>query len=392
MRYRLALAALCLAASTSAQRLVAHDPFGGLMAETQPPDTIVPAPNPPFPVYPTVPVLPPPPAVAAGDATSNTITGITWFTNGMVLASMPSPSFPPAGPVLPPFPIAPPVLALLGGPVSGIALDPVAGILWLTSGGPIVGVAPVPGTPVVVPPFALAFPTGILAGLEWDGLTGTLLAVDIGAVTYTFFPGGAMAAPPIVPPMVLPAPIGDVAIDKSGVANPAGVRSIWITGGPLYVDVMLAMGPIPTGVGPGSGLAYLPRPASAPPLGACPCGPLFVPAWGTTGPMTAGNGAFALTLGGLPPGQIALFAFDFAFNPAFPMINGVGCPLGLVIGSATMAVGAAFANPAGVAISPFGLPPIPGLGPIYEQTFTLCPADPAGFVLAPMLQLAAGGT
>ena len=386
--------ALAVVTTASAQRLIAYDPFAGLLAETQQPSAIFPGPSPPLPVYPSAPALPPPlPGVpAAGDATTNTITGVTWFTNGVVLASMPTPSFPPAGPIVPPFAIAPGVLAAIGGPATGIALDPVLGIMWLTAApGMVIGVAPIPGTPVVMPPFFPGFAMAPTAGLEWDGITGTLLSVDIAGTVYRYFPGGAPFGPPLVPIGLPPGPVGDVAIDKSGVLNVALLRPIYVSAGPMVMDVTFPSPALPHGVGLAGGLAYLARPASSPPVGACPCGPL-TPVWSTSGPMTAGNAGFAIGLGGLPPGSLALFALDFAFNPVFPMINVSGCPLGLVVPSGTMVTALGFANAVGVATFPLPLFAPPGFGPIYEQSFTLCPFDLAGFTVAPLLQLAAGGT
>jgi hypothetical protein len=394
MRSRFFAAIALLAATAAAQRVVAFDPFAGTLAEDQPPNTILPAPTPPAPVYPAAPLLPPPPLAvpATADATTNTVTGITWYTNGVLLAQMPSPSFPPTGPVLPPFPIAPAVLALIGGAATGIAIDPIAGILWLTGvPGIVVGVAPAPGTPVLVPPFPIPFPTGPIAGLDWDGISGTLLAVDVAGVVYRFFPTGVPFAPPVFPLVAPPAPAGDVAIDKSGAVNAAGLRAIWVSFGPAATDVTIAAPFFPLGVGAAAGLAYLPRPASNPPVGSCPCGAM-TPVWGTSGPMTAGNGAFAVKLGGLPPGNLVLFAYDFVFNPLYPLINLSGCPLGLLVPSGTMVTVIGFAGPTGVATNGLPLFAPPGFGPIYEQSFTLCSADPAGFVVAPLLRLSAGGT
>lgn len=65
--------------------------------------------------------------------------------------------------------------------------------------GIVVGVAPVPGTPIIVPPFVIPFPVGAIAGLEWDGATGSLWAVSVGGIAYNFFPGGFPAGPPVAP-------------------------------------------------------------------------------------------------------------------------------------------------------------------------------------------------
>jgi hypothetical protein len=108
--------------------------------------------------------------------------------------------------------------------------------------------------------------------------------------------------------------------------------------------------------------------------------------------MTAGNLGFGLAVTGLPAGQLVVYAFDFAFNPAFPMVNTSGCGLGMFFGSPTLVTGAAFAGPTGTATYGLPLAVPPGFGPIYSQSATLCPADPAGFVLNPMQLIMSCGT
>ncbi|MGE3172747.1 MAG: hypothetical protein AB7O97_08975 [Planctomycetota bacterium] len=390
------LAALSFAAAAPAQHLVVYDPIPGtgMMHELQPPSPLLPAPIPPTIAYPIVPLLPAAgPAVAPpGDATYDGLANAIWFTDGALLASMPSPSFPLAGPAIPPFPIAPPVLAALGGPVTGIAIDPIAGILWVTSfPGVVAGIAPVPGTPIVVPPFPLAFPTGPISGLEWDGLTGTLLACDIVGLVYPFVPGGFPAGPPIGPSPVVPPPVGDVAIDKTGALNAAGVRSIYICGGPAVDDLTLPPLPLPTPTPFPTGLAFLPLPANNMPGGTCPCAGV-APAFSVAAPMVAGNPGFGLTIGGLPPGTPALMAYDAAFNPLFPLINVTGCGLGLLPGTVTLVSFFTLAGPGGVAVWPLPLTFLPpGLGPVYAQGLIPCTADPAGFTLTTTQQVSVCG-
>lgn len=388
-------AVLALACFANAQRLNAYGPLPGLIAELQPANPMTGVASPPLLVYPLAPVLPPAPAfmVPAGDSTFNGITGLNLYTNGLMVASMPTPNYPPLAPPFPVLPIGAAVLGAIGGPVTGMAIDPIAGILWLVSApGIVVGVAPLPGTPILVPPMPIPFPTGPIVGLDWDGMTGTLLAVDITATVFTFFPGGPPALAPIVPPVPPPGMPGDVAIDKTGMLNAAGARARYVAVGPGCYDVTL---PVPVffplgAAGPATGLAFQAYPARSLPYGGCACGPML-PVAGTTGPMTAGNLGFGLTLGGLPAGALALFGLDFVFAPGFPVINALGCPLGLVLGSPTLVAGIAFASPAGVATYGLPLAVPPGFGPLYTQAFTLCPLDPAGFVVAPMQQVVASG-
>lgn len=180
--------------------------------------------NPPIIAYPTAPILPPPfPGIPApGDSTFDNALGVHWFTDGALLAPMPSPSVPLLAPLPAPMPIAPAAIGAIAGPVTGIAMDPAAGVMFMTSVPSIVvGVAPVPGMPVVVPPFPIPFPAGPIAGLEWDGATGSLWAVSVGGVAYNFFPGGAPAGPPM--PSAVPVP-GPVAMFPVSLATaPVGV-------------------------------------------------------------------------------------------------------------------------------------------------------------------------
>ena len=388
-------AVLALACFANAQRLNAYGPLPGMFAEVQPVNPLTGAPSPPLLVYPAIPPLPPAPAfvVPPGDSTFDGIAGVNVYTNGILFASTPTPNYPPLGPLFPPAPIGPAALAAIGGPVTGMAINPIAGILWLVSApGIVVGTAPVPGTPILFPPFPIPFPTGPIVGLDWDGMTGTLLAVDVTATVFTFFPGGPPALPPIVPPVPPPGIPGDVAIDKTGMLNAAAMRPRYVAVGPACYDVTLPvplffpLGPVP----PAVGLAFQEYPAQSLPFGGCACGAML-PVVGTTGPMTAGNLGFGLTLGAVAPGSLVLFGLDFVFNPAFPLINLLGCPLGLVLGSPTLVAGLTFANAAGVATYGLPLAVPPGFGPLYTQAFTLCPLDPAGFIVAPMQQVVASG-
>jgi hypothetical protein len=394
LRTRSFLPALLLAQLAMAQRVTTYDPLGPGFAESQPPTALLPAPLPPLFFYPPAPLLPPAPALAAppGDSTFNDVTGLNLYTNGLLVAVSPTPNYPPAGPLLPPFAIAPPVIGAIGGPATGIAIDPAAGILWLVSGpGIVIGVAPVPAMPILVPPFPVPFPTGPITGLEWDGMTGQLLACDIAGIVYPFFPPGVPAGPPFPPPF-LPGPAGDVAIDKSGQLNAAAVRPVYVVLGPMILDVSFpAAIPFPSAMPMPVGLAYQPYAASNMPGVTCACVPLTGPTLFAPGPMTAGNLAYGIGVGGVAPGQFVLFGFDFGFNPAFPFLNLLGCGIGFWIPSPTLVTGAAFANAAGNALFalPLGVPP--GFGPIYNQNFTFCAADPAGFVATPMQSIWASG-
>lgn len=384
-------AAIATLSAAPAQQLLAYDPFAGIITENQLWTAMLPFPGAPTNAYPAVPMPVIGPAIVPmpGDNTFDGTTGLHWLCSGAMLAAQPTPLYPPTAPPVAPFPIAPAVVAALGGFITGIAIDPAAGIMWLA--GPVgmfAGVAPIPGTPVIVPPFPLAFAIPPIAGLDWDGLTGTLYAVDIGGVVHPFLPGGFPAGPPIATPFPFFGPITGIAVDKSGQLNPVAARPIYVTDGVMVIDVTLPLpAPFPPGPPMNVGIAYLPAPASNPPGPgvACAC-PTFAagPVQTTRGPMVAGNAGWGIGVGGIPAGQPVLFGFDFFFDPTWPMINGVGCPLGFLLGSPTLVTLIGFADAAGNAVYPFPLPAFPGFGAIYNQNFTFCPADPAGFVVTPM--------
>lgn len=391
----LGVAVVTTVGTASAQRLLTYDPFGGGVAELQPPDPVLPGPNPPILGYATVPVLPPPGggAPAPGDSTYDNVGGLHWFTNGMILAAMPSPSVPPSVPVPAPMPIPPAVMAAIGGPVTGIAIDPAAGVMFLTSiPGMVIGVAPVPGMPVLVPPFAIPFPGGPIAGLEWDGATGSLWAVDVGSVAFNFLPGGAPIAPPL-PPVVPPVgPIGDIAIDKMGKFNPTGVRPLYVTGGGMVYD-MTDPGGVPFPSGPvAEGLAFVNHPVQVGPFGGCATCPTLPggPTNFIAGPQTSGNAAWGVGMGGLLPATPCVFGFDVVYNPLFPTINVVGCPLGLTL-SPSLLLFVAVSDAVGDATFPVSLAGVPVGLTLYNQGFAFCSADPTGFVFSPFRSLTIGG-
>ncbi|MFO1031314.1 MAG: hypothetical protein U1F60_09555 [Planctomycetota bacterium] len=377
-----------LANEAAAQRLISYDPATGAMAELQPPTVFLPVPNPPLVGYPSVPILPAM-AVMAGDATFNNRSGVTWFTNGGILAAMPSPTFPPlVMPAPPVIPIPAAVLAAIGGPVSGIAIDPAANIMFLVSApGIVIGVAPIPGMPILVPAFPIGMLTGPISGLEWDGITGSLWAVDVAGFAYNFLVGGAPLAPPLPPVLPLPAPAGDIAIDKLATINPAGQRPLYISSGPIVFDTRDPTG-VPFPSGPvANGLAFMNHPGATPPAGACVCPAFFTPTNFTTSVMSSGNGAWGIGMTGLQPFGLAIFGFDPVFNPGFPMINGVGCPFGLTAPAIVLATADAFGN----ITAPISLALVPIGAGIYNQNAAVCPTDPLGYVLTPMQSLVAGG-
>lgn len=388
-----ASAATLFTCAAAAQRVAAYDPTIGMVNECQPASILFPAPVPPLLFYPQVPPLPPM-APPAGDSTFDNTLGHHWFTNGAILAAQPTPMFPPLAPIPAAMPIPLPVLAAIGGgPVTGIAIDSVAGIMFLIGmPGITIGVAPVPGMPVLVPPFPLPFPAGPITGLEWDSVTGTLYACDMAGFTYNYFPGGLPAAPPLPPPFPLGPMATDVALDRTMALNAFGFRSLYVLAGPAYFDVN-DPAPVPQPVGPpmGQGLAFMNHPATNMPGGPCICPGTAYPAAAptTSSVMTTANLAFGVSMAGLPPGFPVIFGFEVgAFIPFFPVINPpVGCGIGLTLGPTTLLF-VGVADPFGVATFPVPLVPpafFIGAPPVWNQNATMCPADPTfGLVLSPM--------
>lgn len=369
-----------LSAAAPAQTLVVGDPAGAPFAELIGQSPLYPGMAPPVNAYPQAPPLPSVPGlVPVGAVTVDGTNGLTWYTDGVTIATTPYNGYPIAPPIVPPYPAV-----LFGGPITGMALDPVGGVLWMTDGILVAGFPPgAPGAPPVVPPFApiAPVPFGALTGLDWDPLTGTLWACDIAGVCINFVPGGPPAGPPLMAPGG--GPFTGIAIDKTGNA-PLGVRPLYVAGAGLVIEAGTgAAAPIPFPMA--MGLSYNPVPAAAPSPAPCPC-PGMPIGLQLRGPMITGNPAFGVDMTGLAPGQLTLVIFDYAFNPAFPMVNGVGCPLGFVFGSPFLGTRFAFANAAGVAASPFNLTGVPvGLN-LYVQIGTTCAADPVGVVLSPLYQ------
>lgn len=386
-----------LSGALTAQRLIAYDPLAGLATELQPPTALLPVPNPPLVTYPVAPPLPPgvPGFPAPGDATFDNVIGALWYTDGTILAAMPSPAYPPLGPLPGPLPIPAAVMGAIGGPPTGIALDPVAGVMYLTSiPGFTVGVALVPGLPIVVPPFPPAFPMPPVAGLEWDGITGTLWYVDVMGTAYNAFVGGVPIGAPVPPAVPMPPPAGDIAIDKIGTINAAGARPLYVGFGPMVVDIADPTAiPFPSGP-PTEGLAFFDHPAEVPVLPGCEGCPGMTagPTAFTTSVMSNANPGFTVGMGGLIPGfSFGLFAFDSTPAPLFPINGPLACPLGLPVGPTTILYLGGPADAAGNIFLPVGLFGLPiGLS-LNNQNATLCTSQPSGFALSRLQTITVGG-
>ncbi|MFK7741060.1 MAG: hypothetical protein AB8H80_12130 [Planctomycetota bacterium] len=391
------LAMFLTAAAAPGQRLLAYDPMSAAVHELQPPDVVLPGPFPPVAVYSSVPVLPAPPGAAVatpGDSTFDNRGGMHWFTNGLVVASMPTPTFPPLVPPVSPTPIPAVILAAIGGPVTGMAIDPAANILYLCSAaGIVIGVTATPGLAVVVPAFDI--PPGVsgITGLEWDGRTASLWACDAGSTCYHFLPSGVALGAPVVPAFAPPGPAGDVAIDKMAKANPVGVRPLYVTGGGMVYDVRDPGSPMQSLGAVSEGLSFANHALQVGPLGgcaSCPTLPSGGPINTSAGPATSGNAGWSVGFAGLLPFSFCAMGFDTVYLPTFPTINTVGCPAGLSAGP-TLTLFLLVADASGAVTQPISLAGVPVGATLYSQGFAFCSADPTGFVFSPFRAITVGG-
>ena len=71
-------------------------------------------------------------------------------------------------------------------------------------------------------------------------------------------------------------------------------------------------------------------------------------------------------MAGLIPGTFCVFAFDGVFNPAFPTVNLVGCPIGLSI-TPTLVLFLATVGPLGTATFPLSLAGVP-VGALHRNS------------------------
>ena len=343
--------------------------------------------------YGHAPALPPPAGPLAGAVTIDTMSGETWYTDGFTLAVMnhnayrvrtlpaitmfPAPS--PAGPA--------------GPPLTGMALDPITNTLWVTDGTWIGGAVPVPPPPPPAPPVTWNVPPAPagfqitappLTGLEWDSLSNSLWACDQLGFVYNFTPAPPYALMGLIPPRGPAPPVTGISIDKTGMGG------IYVLGaGGLIFDYSSGVAFPTAGSGQEVGLTFHPVPAADPPgVPGGICGCPNIPALGLRllGPMTRGMPLFGVDVTGVAPNQLVIFGFDFgAAGPApYPVVNGLGCGLGLTFTSFGFSV---WANAAGTATLPIPFTAAPIGTVLYMQNVTPCAADPLGVILTPALQV-----
>jgi hypothetical protein len=408
---RRALFAALLAAAADAQTLVAYVPaygpsvdfveFAGTSSLFPAISTFSPLENSFGAQFPLAPGYggPGPVVLQPGDLAIDATTGQVYYSNGPLIAVQPNPTYAaPIGAALAPFPATafPPLPFLPGGGtlVTGLAVDPAAGLLWMTNGYTVLAasIAALPSTVAVVTPFAPAIPPafGPMTGLEWDGATGQLLACDAAGFVVSFFPGGAFGGSFISPVVALPGTVTGVTIDKTTLPTAAGVRSVYLSLSSPAGDFVLdtASGGFRQlfgAFGSVAGVAFHANAARHTPAG-CPCGGL-APTLRTRSPSYSGNPAFGVDWLGLPPFGSVLVAADLAFDPSFPSLNGVGCPLILGPSSPSFVAFAANADATGRLSLPVSLAGIPPGVALYLQYATVCTADPTGLVLSSGMQV-----
>ena len=205
------------------QHLVEIDPASATAFEQPISNPMFPPPTPPQ-IHALGMPAPPPGFPSFGGFSIDVLTGDHWYTEGGTVFVISNPAFggPNPGVVLQAIPIGG-----LFGPATGLAWDPVGGVLWLSDAFTVYPVLPVPGTPLVPGMLPFGSPAGGgTAALDWDGMTNTLWVADAAGGAIPVTATGAAAGPPILPPGLPPA--SGIAVDKSGLTNAAGVRSIWV--------------------------------------------------------------------------------------------------------------------------------------------------------------------
>ncbi len=214
------------------------------------------------------------PGLRSGGMTIDQVTGLVYSSDGFTIAFDFNPLYAPFT-TPPPVPLPVPAPPLSGGPITGMALDTTAGILWLTDGISLGGFTPTPPfVPVTLPvllPFVIPGTAG-LTGLDFDSSTGTLWGCDLTGAIFNFTTAGVGVGPQ--PVSVVPLPsfssgLGGLAVNRTNGAGSVGAPfcssqitgyHICVTDGPLIYDgLVLANPPIPntfTSGSPARGMAF----------------------------------------------------------------------------------------------------------------------------------------
>ncbi len=319
------------------------------------------------------PIFPPAPFGIAGGMTTNPITDTVFVTDGFVITEYTSGGGPIAG-----WPAA-----TLAGPITGMAFDGAAGMLFITDGAFCAGLFPPAGgcaAPIVAIPPWPALPAGspLITGLAWDP-GGFLWAVDVGGVV-SMIPVGGPGGPafPVVPDPVCGAlggfgPMQGIALDTASLPGlGGGPPALYVTDGAIIVYLVPGGGPaaptfyttancLPVPGGPISGLAYTSH-GIVYGKGTDPTG-ILPPTAATKGQFTSPSGPVAIDLAGADPtpgGMTVLtlsLGFPFGAGAACPPIPGLGGNLIQVAPPFAFTLGPFPIPPSGAVTLPGAIPP-----------------------------------
>ncbi|HGY89778.1 MAG TPA: hypothetical protein ENK43_01260 [Planctomycetes bacterium] len=320
-------------------------------------------------------------------------TSYVYATDGAMITMEPHPAYLPFSPG-PPVLIGPvPAPAILGGPITGIDVDPAAGVVWMCD--PI-GFAPFPLFPPFVAlappiPFPVATPGGPLTGIAWDGATGSLWFCDAGGAVYNITPGGVPIGPqPVAFVPTAGPPICGIDMNK-GVgpgsfpppfcsAQIPGGMGICITDGVVVYDAIPGVvAPIPLAGPPslmgGKGLdcgSDFQITAGAAPGGCLSSGAFMLP--GLAMPAFVGPGALnALRLTGATPGTAGFLLADICPLPGGLAVGATGEVLGINPLSPGYSLTPVLTDATGNVAFPVGLVVAP---PGFQFSFQWAVADP----------------
>ncbi len=345
---------------------------------------------------------------AFGGMAIDQTTGFVYATDGVTITVDANPIYLPFAAVPPALPLPAPAPPLLGGlPINGMAIDSIAGILWMTDGVSLGGftlAAPyLPVTPAV--PLAFLPAGGLLTGLGWETSTGSLWGCDAGGRIFNFTTLGVPIGPQ--PVSLAPSPIG---IPMAGMAvngsnGPGSIGApfcstqvpgfhICVTDGAAIYDALAAVvsfipNPAFTG-GPARGLAFsndfqiLPGGVGCPLTGATPIG-----GWAKathTGPA----GANAISMVGGPPATTTLLLYDTCPVPGGIFIAASGETLWVSPLSPSFAFVPLFTDAAGAISVPVSLAPAVS-GITYTMQFAVADSlAPLGYCLTDAFQFTTG--
>ncbi|MFT7616763.1 MAG: hypothetical protein ACI97A_000392 [Planctomycetota bacterium] len=341
-----------------------------------------------------------------GGMTIDQTTGSVYATDGAVITVDANPLYLPFGALPPFFPPAPAPPLLFGTPINGIAIDSIAGILWMTDGFSIGGFAPGPPYLPVAPVVPLAFfLPGPLTGLSWDTSTGTLWGCEAGGGIYNFTVAGVGVGPqPVaVVPIPGPFPLSGLAVNGTNGAGSIGAPfcsfqlpgyHICVTDGPAIYDALAPAAPIlanPIFSGaPVRGLAFsndfqiLKGGVGCPSTGTFPFG-----GWAKathTGPA----GANAISMVGGPPATLTLLLYDTC-----PILGGLFVPasgetLWVNPLSPTFAFAPLFTDAVGSISAPVSFAPAVSGITLCMQFAVFDPLAPLGYCLSDAFQFTSG--